>query len=56
MLTLPADERYDYVFEGNAQSLDHMLVTEGLQEGAAFDVVRINAEFGDRPATTIRWW
>ena len=48
MLTLPADERYDYVFEGNAQSLDHMLVTEGLQEGAAFDVVRINAEFGDQ--------
>jgi predicted extracellular nuclease len=48
MLTLPADERYDYVFEGNAQSLDHMLVTEGLMEGAAFDVVRINAEFGDQ--------
>ncbi|MPZ34129.1 MAG: hypothetical protein GEV13_24610 [Rhodospirillales bacterium] len=46
--TLPADERYDYVFEGNAQSLDHVLVTEGLQEGAAFDVVRINAEFGDQ--------
>ena len=48
MLTLPADERYDYVFEGNAQSLDHMLVTEGLMEGAQFDVVRINAEFGDQ--------
>jgi predicted extracellular nuclease/2',3'-cyclic-nucleotide 2'-phosphodiesterase (5'-nucleotidase family) len=46
--TLPADERYDYVFEGNAQSLDHMLVSEGLQEGAQFDVVRINSEFGDQ--------
>ena len=46
--TLPADERYDYVFEGNAQTLDHVLVSEGLKEGAAFDVVRINAEFGDQ--------
>ena len=46
--TLPADERYDYVFEGNAQTLDHVLVSEGLQEGAQFDVVRINAEFGDQ--------
>lgn len=46
--TLPADERYDYVFEGNAQSLDHVLVSEGLQEGAQFDVVRINSEFGDQ--------
>jgi predicted extracellular nuclease/2',3'-cyclic-nucleotide 2'-phosphodiesterase (5'-nucleotidase family) len=46
--TLPADERYDYVFEGNAQTLDHVLVTGGLQNGAEFDVVRINAEFGDQ--------
>jgi predicted extracellular nuclease/Ca2+-binding RTX toxin-like protein len=46
--TLPGDERYDYVFEGNAQTLDHVLVTAGLQNGAQFDVVRINAEFGDQ--------
>ncbi|ARQ01301.1 5'-nucleotidase C-terminal domain-containing protein [Pseudorhodoplanes sinuspersici] len=46
--TLPADERYDYVYEGNAQSLDHVLVTDGLKDGAQFDVVRINAEFGDQ--------
>jgi predicted extracellular nuclease/Ca2+-binding RTX toxin-like protein len=46
--TLPEDERYDYVFEGNAQTLDHVLVTGGLQNGAEFDVVRINAEFGDQ--------
>jgi predicted extracellular nuclease/Ca2+-binding RTX toxin-like protein len=46
--TLPENEHYDYVFEGNAQTLDHVLVTEGLQDGAEFDVVRINAEFGDQ--------
>ena len=46
--TLPVAERYDYVFEGNAQSLDHALVTNGLLDGAEFDVVRINAEFGDQ--------
>lgn len=46
--TLSAGERYDYVFEGNAQTLDHMLVTGSLQNGAQFDVVRINAEFADQ--------
>ena len=46
--TLPADERYDYSFEGNAQTLDHVLVSEGLRQGAQFDVVRINSEFGDQ--------
>jgi predicted extracellular nuclease/2',3'-cyclic-nucleotide 2'-phosphodiesterase (5'-nucleotidase family) len=46
--TLPADERYDYVFEGNAQTLDHVLVSDGLRDGAEFDVVRINAEFADQ--------
>jgi Ca2+-binding RTX toxin-like protein len=42
---LPADQRYDYVFEGNSQTLDHVLVTDKLLAGAQFDVVRINAEF-----------
>ncbi|MGB8526376.1 MAG: 5'-nucleotidase C-terminal domain-containing protein [Rhodoplanes sp.] len=46
--TLPADEQYDYVFDGNAQTLDHMLVTGNLSAGAQFDVVRINAEFFDQ--------
>lgn len=45
---LPEDEQYDYVFEGNAQTLDHVLVTAGLQDGAEFDLVRINSEFGDQ--------
>ena len=29
--TLPANEQYDYVFEGNAQTLDHILVTPALK-------------------------
>jgi predicted extracellular nuclease/2',3'-cyclic-nucleotide 2'-phosphodiesterase (5'-nucleotidase family) len=46
--SLPANEQYDYVFDGNAQTLDHMLVTNNLATGAQFDVVRINAEFHDQ--------
>jgi predicted extracellular nuclease len=45
---LPADEQFDYVFEGNSQTLDHVLITDGLADGAQFDVVRINAEFFDQ--------
>lgn len=48
--TLPANEQYDYVFEGNAQTLDHVLVTPALKEAgnATFDVVHVNAEYGDQ--------
>ena len=41
---LPADERYSYLFDGNLQALDHLLVTGGLASGAQFDAVHINAE------------
>jgi predicted extracellular nuclease len=44
-LTLPEEERYSYVFEGNAQALDHALVSDALAKGASYDVVHINAEF-----------
>ncbi|WP_118857540.1 Calx-beta domain-containing protein [Sphingomonas mesophila] len=43
---LPEAERYSYVFEGNAQLLDNIYVTEGLLDGAAVDGVHINAYFG----------
>ncbi|WP_342150346.1 choice-of-anchor I family protein [Methylorubrum sp. SB2] len=48
MDSLPEAERYDYVFEGNSQTLDHVLVTGGLRQGAEFDIVHINAEFADQ--------
>ncbi len=47
---LPPEERYSYMFGGNAQQLDNILVTGGLVGGAHYDAVHINAEFGgDRP-------
>lgn len=45
--TLPANQRYTYNFEGNAQALDHILSSPaltGLLQG--YDVVHINSEFG----------
>ena len=47
--TLPPEEQYGYVFEGNSQTLDHILVSDGaaarLSPGDAYDVVHVNAEF-----------
>ncbi|MBD2435604.1 DUF4347 domain-containing protein [Nostoc sp. FACHB-110] len=47
--TLPANERYTYNFEGNAQVLDHILVSNNLLNKLdGFDVVHINSEFVDQ--------
>lgn len=45
--TLPETERYTYLYEGNAQVLDHILVSENLaaHTAVAVDIVHINAEF-----------
>ncbi|GJF28927.1 endonuclease [Kitasatospora sp. NE20-6] len=43
---LPAKERYSYVYQGNSQVLDHILVSPGLKrQHVEYDVVHINAEF-----------
>ena len=42
------DERYSYVFEGNSQMLDQILVTRALRRGAEYDSVHVNAEFFDQ--------
>lgn len=42
--TLASEERYSYVFDGNLQAIDHLIVSGGLQSGALFDAVHINAE------------
>jgi uncharacterized protein len=42
--TLPPAERYTYVYEGNSQTLDHILVSPPLLDGVRFDVVHVNAE------------
>ena len=44
---LPANERYSYIFEGNAQSLDHILVSPSLKASAEMDIVHVNAEFAE---------
>ena len=51
VLTSPADalppvERYSYVYEGNSQQLDHILLAGPLT--ADYDIVHVNAEFPDQ--------
>jgi predicted extracellular nuclease len=46
--TLPANERYTYVFQGNSQVLDHIMATTALATRGTFDVVHVNAEFSDQ--------
>lgn len=49
MRTLPQEERYSYVFDGNSQSLDHIVVSNNLLPSVAgFDAVHVNAEFFDQ--------
>jgi len=44
--TLPEPERYNYLYEGNSQALDHILVTDGLMRSfVSLDILHINAEF-----------
>ncbi|MBN1976442.1 MAG: DUF11 domain-containing protein, partial [Anaerolineae bacterium] len=47
MYSAPITDRYTYVFEGNSQVLDQILVSDGLVNSAQpeFDVVHVNAEF-----------
>ena len=44
---LPPNERYTYIFEGNARSLDHILVSPSLKASAEVDIVHVNAEFAE---------
>ena len=44
---LPENERFSYIFEGNAQMIDHILVSGALAGSAQFDVVHRNTLFGE---------
>jgi predicted extracellular nuclease len=50
MDTLPPAERYSYVFEGNSQVLDQILVSNNLLENFPidYDPVHVNSEFADQ--------
>ncbi|MFJ9350878.1 endonuclease/exonuclease/phosphatase family protein [Streptomyces sp. NPDC101237] len=45
--TLPVSERYSYVYDGNSQTLDHILTSPALTR-LDYDVVHVNAEFADQ--------
>lgn len=46
---LPPNERYTYVFDGNSQVLDHILISLPLLlRGIDYDVVHTNAEYADQ--------
>ncbi|MDQ4123394.1 MAG: hypothetical protein M3209_18315 [Acidobacteriota bacterium] len=43
---IPREQRYSYIFAGNAQVLDHFLVNEaGRKRAARFGFARVNADF-----------
>ncbi|MBS4191141.1 endonuclease [Bacillus sp. FJAT-49705] len=42
---VPADERYTYNYQGNAQVLDHILVSNNLADSTEVDIVHINSGF-----------
>jgi uncharacterized repeat protein (TIGR01451 family) len=44
---LPAEEQYSYLFEGNSQAIDHILVSPGISAfgSPTVDIVHMNAEF-----------
>lgn len=47
---LPADERYSYVYDGNSQVLDQILVNRylSLPRQFSYDIVHVNSEYADR--------
>lgn len=47
--TLPPSQRYTYVFDGNSQVLDHILLSPALARlSYEYDVVHVNSEFADQ--------
>jgi len=41
------DERYSFIFQGNSQQLDHILVSDSLSNSAEIDIVHVNTEFAE---------
>lgn len=42
---VPLKDRYTYIYEGNSQVLDHILVSHNLAEHAQADIVNLNAAY-----------
>ncbi|MGE6754553.1 cell wall-binding repeat-containing protein [Rossellomorea sp. NPDC071047] len=47
MEKLPAEERYTYIYQGNSQVLDHILVTNNLAKTTMVDSININSDFSE---------
>jgi len=45
--TLPPEEIYSFIFQGNSQQLDHIFTSDALAENAEFDIVHVNSEFAE---------
>lgn len=45
--SVPAADRYTYVYQGNSQVLDHALVSNHLAEKAEIDILHVNADLTD---------
>ncbi|MFI9011001.1 endonuclease/exonuclease/phosphatase family protein [Actinosynnema sp. NPDC053489] len=47
--TLPEHERYTYIYQGNGQVIDHILLSPRLTHtGHNYDIVHVNSEFHDQ--------
>ncbi|MFD2922503.1 chitobiase/beta-hexosaminidase C-terminal domain-containing protein [Halobacillus naozhouensis] len=44
---LPTEDRYSYIYQGNSQVLDHILVSDHLVKDTAIDALHINADFSE---------
>src|SRR5699024_5397820 len=42
---VPEADRYSYVYQGNSQVIDHMLVSDHLVDDAEIDMLHVNADF-----------
>lgn len=47
MMSVPDEERYTYLYQGNSQVLDHILVSDNLADVTETDVLHVNADFTD---------
>ncbi|QTJ52413.1 hypothetical protein FE332_08340 [Dolosigranulum pigrum] len=45
---VPEKERYSYVYQGNSQVLDHILVSNHLVDRTKVDMLKVNADFTDK--------
>ncbi|MEO0526561.1 MAG: lamin tail domain-containing protein, partial [Bacteroidota bacterium] len=41
------NERYSFIFQGNSQQLDHILISSSLNNNPEVDIVHVNSEFPD---------